>query len=201
VFVGGAWVFPGGRVDEADRDPRWQDYCDGLTEQCANQRLGIAQHGLAFWVAAIREAFEEAGLLYRDSNNPVDGPAMASPAPDQLLRWRTELLAGTLDWLELTSSQGWQLQAPKLHYLSHWVTPLGPPRRFDTRFFLALAPAGQDASHDNHEAVATQWITPQAALALHDTGQLALIFPTIMTLRALSGFTDCATLLQRVLPT
>lgn len=191
VFVGGAWVFPGGRVDDADRDTWWDDYCAGLTNAEANRTLGTESHGLSFWVAAIREAFEEAGLLYVDSPVPV--------TPKKLHQWRLELLQEQLSWQDLISTQEWQLQAPQLHYLSRWITPPGPPRRFDTRFFLSMAPEQQTPSHDNYEAIATRWMTPETALAAGEDGDMTLIFPTLMTLRQLQGHPDCATLLKSVL--
>lgn len=192
IFAGGAWVFPGGRLDDEDSWPDWQQYCAGLTEQDANQRLGVEQLGLAFWVAAIREAFEESGLLYVNSHQPISS--------EQRQLWRQQLLANTTDWHTLVTTQQWQLQAPQMHYVSRWITPAGPPRRFDTRFFLALAPSDQEPSHDDHEAVDTRWFTPGQALAEYERGSLSLIFPTLMTLKAMSGQPDCATLIQRIVP-
>jgi hypothetical protein len=94
--------------------------------------------------------------------------------------------AGTLKFIEMMEREGLLLDLRGLEYVAHWVTPVGPPRRFDTRFFVALAPPGQVATHDAGETVADQWIRPVDALDAHARGELEMIFPTIRNLEAIA---------------
>jgi 8-oxo-dGTP pyrophosphatase MutT (NUDIX family) len=158
----GAWVFPGGLVEAADRDCHPQ--CAGLDDTAASARLGPPQGGLDFYVAAIRECFEEAGLLFavdkRDELVDLRGETGA-----RLAALRRPLHAGECGFGVLCRDNGLRLAADRLFYIGHWVTPLGLPKRFDTRFFLAVLPAGQASLHDSVETLDQVWIRPEAALA------------------------------------
>jgi hypothetical protein len=96
--------------------------------------------------------------------------------------------AGALGFIAMMQNEGLLLDLRGLEYVAHWVTPVGPPRRFDTRFFVALAPQGQTATHDAGETVADQWVRPKDALDAHARGELDMIFPTIRNLEAIAGF-------------
>ena len=181
-FVAGAYVFPGGAVDPGDADPFWGDNPDHFDDRRASRLLGVAEGGLTYWIAAIRECFEESGLLLAQDDN---GDA---PGPEQLTALRARVAAGELDFNTLCREERLRPTLGALRYFSHWITPPGLSRRFDTRFFLAAAPDAQIAVPDQVETIAHAWLRPEDALAMQKRGELELVFATIQTLRALSGF-------------
>jgi 8-oxo-dGTP pyrophosphatase MutT (NUDIX family) len=181
-FVGGAFVFPGGAVDPGDGDTA---RVTGLSERDADDVLGVVQGGRAYFVAALRELFEEAGLLIaRDEEGRPPARDLRGARGDLNARRRT------LD--QVLEREGLWLALEGLAYLSHWVTPQGPPRRFDTRFFVVPAPINQEPAHDDAETVAALWIRPVDALAAHARGEYEMIFPTIRTLESLAGLATAA---------
>ena len=181
VFGGGMWVFPGGRVDPADADS-FEEHCLGLNDQAASNILGVDDDGLAFWVAAIRENYEEAGLLLgrRRDDVPFDLPLME--------QHRAELNAGERSFLSIVREVGMLLDTSTVHYIAHWITPLGSPRRYSARFFVSSPPDGQDITHDESETVDWSWVSPQAALAQHERGEMVMMSPTVRMLRSLALF-------------
>lgn len=191
-FVGGAHVFPGGAVDAADRSPDAARSCRGLDDAMASRLAGQPAGGLAFWVAAIRETFEEAGiLLARDA----DGRPVSFGLPDVAARFaghRRAVDTGAATLVEVCRREDLTLDAGALSLFSRWVTPLGAPRRYDTRFFVAVAPDGQEARHDDRELVDTAWLTPAEALRRHRAGEIVLILPTERSLEALARFERAA---------
>jgi len=194
-FVGGAYVFPGGSVDLADGGPEAEAACVGRSDAEASALLGIASGGLAYWVAVLRETFEEAGLLLAE--RPA-GPPLLAGDPVEEARFAAERAAvndGSRRFLDLCRDENLKLEVGGVHYFAHWITPQGAPRRFDTRFFVAAAPPGQKAAHDAGETIAETWISPEAALAGHREGQFEIIFPTIRNLQAISRFDSSAELL------
>ncbi len=187
-FVGGAYVFPGGRVDESDASASARRLTLGLTDEEASRRLTVERGGLAYYVACLRELFEEAGLLVVCDGQGAPVRISDDESIRRLATSRREVNAGTLDFLTMMEREGLVLDLRGLEYVAHWVTPIGPPRRYDTRFFVALAPAGQVATHDAGETVADQWIRPVDALSAHARGELEMIFPTIRNLEAIAHF-------------
>lgn len=193
-FVGGAYVFPGGSVDPLDRGPDAQDLCRGRSDADASAVLGIESGGLAFWVAALRECFEEAGVLVaqpRRGRRSERDILLDTSDPDVAARfdgYRQAVNAGTMGLLEVCRREDLVLAADTVHYVSHWITPDLAPRRYDTRFFLTAAPPGQVARHDEGETIATVWIRPSAALALGADGGMALMPPTIANLASIGSF-------------
>lgn len=180
AFGPGNYVFPGGRVDEADAG--LQSYCDGLDDAEASRRIGVARGGLVFWVAAVRECFEECGLLLATD-------ATGAPPARDLAKDRAALNNGSLDFDDLCRTAGLRLSADRLMYYNHWTTPPGPPRRFSTRFFACAAPDNHEiAMHDGVETVASGWETPQAALAAFDAGEYPMMPPTVAQLRFLADY-------------
>lgn len=176
VFVPGAHVFPGGAVEAADADPH--PLAPGSPDDVtASARLGLDEGGLAFWVAAIRETYEESGLLL------ADGPVEALPAAT-----RRHVDRGGLPFAEPLREHGLELRLGDLRYFGHWITPAGAPRRYTTRFFVAAAPAGQEASPDDAEAVDHEWVRPSVALDRFAAGDWELILPTERSLVALADF-------------
>lgn len=192
VFGPGATVFPGGAVDAADRDERAHARVVGIDEQEASAAQGLSEGGLGFRLAAARECFEEAGiLLARDamSGQPVEHDEALATARD-------DLNAGAISFVDLLESRRLLLHANDLRVFSHWLTPVGAPRRYNTWFFVAPAPEGEDGAHDNNELVASAWVRPADALAQHRAGAIDLIFPTEMSLRVLTGYSCAADVLH-----
>ena len=186
----GAWVFPGGVVDRRDCD--WHGHCHGLDDAVASAQLGVARGGLDYHVAALRECFEEAGLLFAvDANGDaiVDAEALT-----RLQDWRTALHRGERTLGEFCEREELRLAVNRLVYLSHWLTPLGRAKRFDTRFFVAEVPAGQTPLHDGAEMVGHRWMRPADALAHDDS--LKLMGPTRATLAMLTRFDSAQSLME-----
>ncbi len=180
AFLGGAYVFPGGSLDAADADPRVLARVTGLSAGEADARLGIPG-ALAYYVAAVRECFEEAAiLLLRDERgNPLDPDRAA-----RLARHRND------PFLEFIERENLFIPAGELAYYGHWITAPGRSRRFDTRFFVARAPEGQEGSHDDTETVHSMWVRPQDALERAARNEIDLVFATQTTLKDLSRFED-----------
>jgi len=197
-FVGGAYVFPGGSVDPLDHGDAAEALCRGRTDAEASAVLGIDSGGLAFWVAALRECFEEAGVLVaqpRQGSASERGTLLDTTDPLVAARfdaYRDAVNAGTMDLLDVCRREDLVLAADAVHYVSHWITPHLAPRRYDTRFFVTSAPPGQVARHDEGETIATVWIRPTAALARNAAGTMELLPPTIANLRSLEPFTTSA---------
>lgn len=188
-FVAGAYVFPGGKLDAADGDTRISRRIAGLSDEEASRRLGLASGGLAYWVAAARECFEEAGILLAVDES---GARVDPERVDALGRFRAPLNAGELLFADFLEREKLFVPAQEMAWLAHWITPVGRPRRFDARFFVALSPPGQDGSHDEGETIANTWIRPQDALERSARGEIELVFATQNTLRDLSRFPTAA---------
>lgn len=176
VFGSGMWVFPGGRVDPQDSTG---GAVTGLTAR-AKAELGVDDPA-AFWSAAVRETYEETGLLLAvDERETWAQPS--DPAADRAA------LVGGRPLGDLLAERGWQVPAPTLPYVAQWITPQGPPRRFDARFFMAPAPPHDEVRHDGDELVDAEWIRPSDALARHDDGHWEMMTPTVRMLRQLARF-------------
>jgi 8-oxo-dGTP pyrophosphatase MutT (NUDIX family) len=173
-FAAGALVFPGGKVEPEDR---------ALRPSCAGCD-GLDDTALGFRIAAIRETFEESGILLARN---AGGTALLSAAEfDGLRRRHSE--AGTVPgFAALVAAAGLQLATDTLVPYAHWITPVDRPKRFDTHFFLAPTPVDQIAVHDGREAVETVWTTPQATLEAADREQVKLVFATRMNLVKLAS--------------
>jgi glyoxylase-like metal-dependent hydrolase (beta-lactamase superfamily II)/8-oxo-dGTP pyrophosphatase MutT (NUDIX family) len=184
TFAGGAWIFPGGKVDADDR--HLHACSEGLDDATASARLNVPHNGLDYYLAAIRECFEEAGLLFVSSE-----PNTIKPHLDE---WRLELRRGERNFQSLCSEYGLKLAADQLTYFSHWITPVGVPKRFDTRFFLAITPSGQIASADGTEVVEHLWISARDALA-HDA-PLKLMLPTRKCIETIARFDSASALMD-----
>lgn len=167
AFAGGALVFPGGRIDEGDRDPRWASHCEGFDAAPAEQR--------APRIAAIREAFEETGLLLaRDANGEIEPEKAALLAP-----WRKRVENDDALFLEMVERHQLRLALDDLHLFARWRPPKGVGhRRYDTWFFAAPAPSEQAAEPDGGEATEVVWSSPAKALEARDRGTRKMIFPT-----------------------
>lgn len=177
-FAAGAWVFPGGVVDPGDADPGLAAGSAGPGPERWAARMALAdpEVAMALVVAALREAWEETGILL------ADGP----PDPDRLPAARLELLAGT-DFATLVRREGVRLATEDVLYVAHWITPEAESRRYDTRFFLARVPAGTECDLQGEELVEARWVRPADAVGEYESGALRLLPPTIHTLRRLAG--------------
>ena len=196
-FVGGAHVFPGGGVDPADGGPEAAARARGRSDAEASAILGVESGGLAYWVAVLRECFEEAGVLLAYGPGPGDLLSLDDPGEAQrFARLRQEVNAGRRQFLDVCTEEGLSLAVDRVHYFAHWITPEGAPRRYDTRFFVAAAPPGQVPTHDAGETTDAQWVRPAVALARHRAGEMELIFPTIRNLQAIGRFATSAELLS-----
>jgi 8-oxo-dGTP pyrophosphatase MutT (NUDIX family) len=179
-FLGGAVVFPGGKLDAGDLDPGWE----GCSSPPLPTRTPIAVdpaalRGLA--IAACREALEEAAIL------PIAGAALTHA---ELLAWRSALAGGTATLRPLLAARGLRLDLRSLHPLARWVTPIAESRRFDTRFFLYVPDGATKGAHDDHETTASFWATPSDVLDRHASRTLVLTPPTHRTLQVLAGARD-----------
>ena len=186
AFLPGAYVFPGGALDASDRDARALSRVRGLDDRQASAKLGLGGGGLAYWVAAARECFEEAGILIATD---ASGEPVSAERVTALASWREPLNAGKRAFAELLEQEDLTVPAGEIVYFSHWITAAGRPRRFNTRFFLARAPLGQDGWHDESETVHSFWIAPREALQRHERKEIEVIFPTRTSLADLARFT------------
>jgi 8-oxo-dGTP pyrophosphatase MutT (NUDIX family) len=188
VFAKGMYVFPGGRVDANDNEEQLEAICDGLDDEEASALLGIPNGGLSYWVAAIRECFEEAGVLLArpTSSNELIRFDTDTALQNRFNAARHEIHDGSMSLVELCTTESLRLVTDNIHYVSHWITPLGEPRRFDTRFFIARAPEAQEPLHDDNETIASLWVSPIEALDRHARGDLAMIPPTTSNLQFLA---------------
>lgn len=174
-FAGGALVFPGGRIDPGDRNPAWTEHSSGCDPE-----LMSAQ------VAAIREAFEETGILIaRQAGDGVDAPLVDGARAVALARWRKIVENDDTQFLDLIRCENLSLACDKLCLFAHWIAPPGLHKRFDTMFFAAVCPPGQEAREDGNEATEALWISPHAAAAARERGERKLIFPTLCNVRLL----------------
>jgi 8-oxo-dGTP pyrophosphatase MutT (NUDIX family) len=193
-FVPGMYVFPGGGLDDADLLFKNNGLCNCLDDASASGMLGVAADGLAYWAAAIREAFEESGLLLARNGAGSLVTLTDAEVAARFDAQRRQLNAGELDFAALIAAESLQLAADQLVYFAHWITPVTAPRRYDTRFFMAEAPPEQEPFHDDHETIAATWISPAGALTLHQRGEFEMRTPTVRTLETFANCNDVASL-------
>jgi len=166
-----ALVFPGGKIDDSDNDPDLAPYIGGAEGLSPKQR--------ATRVGAIREAFEEAGILLarpRDGDTLVDAARLKDLRP----RYRKDLFEGKISLREMAEKENLVFACDQLVHFAHWIPPAHVPVRFDTHFYVARAPEDQLSIHDGTETVETLWIDPADAIAEADAGKRTLVFPTRM---------------------
>ncbi len=191
----GLHLFPGGAVDDEDRHADLEAVCRGRSDDAASAILGVDKGGLAFWVAAVRECFEEAGVLLAST---ADGTVVSfadAATAERFEAHRAAVDSGQLRLLEVCHTEGLSITADDMHYFSHWITPVGAPRRYDTRFFVAAAPPEQVPLHDDRETIAHLWVRPDDALARLRAGELEMLPPTYTNLEAIARFERSADLL------
>ncbi len=185
-FASGALVFPGGKVDPQDDDPAFADFCDGASAVPSTR---------AIQVAAIREAYEECGVLLARAAGETRLIAGARLA--DLEQFRARINRGEISFKEFLRQQNVRLACDQLVPFAHWITPEMMPKRFDTHFFVADAPSDQVALHDGHESVDSVWISPTDALAGSASGRYTVIFPTLRQVEKLGHATSPADAVER----
>lgn len=199
AFVPGVYVFPGGVVDADDSAGRLLARTDGVSFAEAAQRLDLPDGdppALAYYLAALRETFEETGILLgRGRHGELAPCAAVDPAME---RRRSELLRSRGSFAGLVEALDCRLACDALAYIAHWVTPAFERRRYDTRFFAAAVPREWDASPHRLELVEAVWYAPSEALERHDSGALPMILPTVHTLERLRPFSAPEEALSRL---
>ena len=193
AFLPGVHVFPGGVVEETDFAPEVGAFCQGVSFDQAHRIIkdvSPPERSLGFFVSAIRETFEESGILLAHGNGSqrsIDKRQMM-----QLGGYRAKVHADPSSFVSWLGDEGLKLATDTLFYFGHWITPEVLPIRFDARFFVAAAPADQEASADGKETVEARWISPQDALKDHRKGRLKLAPPTFHSLSDLAEFRTVA---------
>jgi 8-oxo-dGTP pyrophosphatase MutT (NUDIX family) len=194
VFSPGATVFPGGALDVDDRSPEVYARIRGLDDSAANVEHGCAAGGLGFRVAAVRECFEESGILL--ARDAATGEHVTHD--ERFLRWRARCNDRQSTFAEMLAAEDLVIDAGDLALFAHWITPMGAPRRYDTWFFVALAPDGHEGVHDDNELVDSGWVRPADALDAFAAGDIELILPTQRCLESLAGYESAAAFLADV---
>ena len=201
-FAADAYVFPGGTLRDDDLVSGGEPPCSGLTAESAHRRLAArgsdppptAQESLALHVAAVRELYEEAGILLARQRGQQDGPIDVATC-ERLAALRSEVQAGR-SLVQTALDLGLELLPESLVYFSHWITPAVSPRRYDTRFFVAADRPEQTASHCGLETVDGGWYSPASLLQQADDGALTLVSVTAEHLRVLAEYRSVADLVS-----
>jgi 8-oxo-dGTP pyrophosphatase MutT (NUDIX family) len=195
-FAPGAFAFPGGRVEPADAGAGIEARCRGLGRAEAARHLRDVEppiRAIGFWVAALREAFEEAGVLLAWA--PGGSPFVAETLGPALEAHRARCRTSGAALRALLAEHGLALATDRLAYWAHWITPEERPVRYDTRFFVATAPPGVEALPDGVEVVGARWLAPAEALTLQRAGELTLPGVTREILASVAPFPSAAALL------
>jgi 8-oxo-dGTP pyrophosphatase MutT (NUDIX family) len=190
-FMGGNFVYPGGRVDREDGSLELCSYSRGITFEDAHRIFGRTlspEESFAHWIAGIRELFEESGILlaYDHDGNPFK--YKNEEDRQRFIDYRDQLQKGKITICQIAKESNILLALDQLHYYAHWITPEARSERFDTLFFLARHPEGQEASYDQKETTEGIWTAPRKALEENSKGKMALSPPTLKTLEDFSRF-------------
>ena len=192
---GNLYVFPGGKIDESDKDFNITNFCNGLNDEQASIKLGVNEGGLSYWVACVRECFEEVGILLAKKNN---GQELDLNGTDKhkFENYRRMLLENKISLFEICKKENLSLNLNNIEPFSHWITPEIEIKRFDTRFFIAYIPAKQTERHDGNELTDSVWISPKKALDRSLNGEMPMIMPTISNLQQCLEFDSGQKLLE-----
>lgn len=188
AFAGGMYVFPGGRVDGDDHLHVYDQIRRGPGDGQAAQQLALGAEWRGFWIAGIRESFEEAGVLLAYDRDGALLDLHDAAVHARFDAYRNALHDGDLSLDTICIREELLLAVDRMHFLNRWITPEGRPRRFDTRFFVAEAPPKQHGRHDDSETVDSEWISPAAALARNERGEFGLMSVTHRQLEMLAEY-------------
>src|SRR3989304_1560681 len=180
-FMGGNFVYPGGRVDRDDGSLEICSFSKGIAFEEAQKILGgitSPEESFAHWIAGIRELFEEAGVLLAYDQKGNLFQIKNRNEQEKFSNYRTLLQRDGITICQMAQEEKLLFALDQLHYYAHWITPEARSERFDTRFFLARYPSGQEASHDQKETTVGIWITPKKALEENLKGDFILSPPT-----------------------
>ncbi|MEM7095348.1 MAG: hypothetical protein AAF567_20275 [Actinomycetota bacterium] len=186
VFAASAWVYPGGRVDPEDAT-HLDAVTTGLTDPEASAMIEVDHNGRAWWFAGLRETVEEAGLLL----------GAGDTSSDTVDAIRTAVHADAAVFADSLIEHDVRLDLSEIHEVGRFITPVGPPRRFDTRFFVAAAPDGQIASHDEEEVVRHEWVRPADAIELWRKDEFSLMSVTHRMLACLARYDSVAEVIAK----
>lgn len=189
AFAGGMYVFPGGRVDDEDHSSAYDEHYQGPVEAQLLQKEALGDDWRAYWIAGIRETFEESGLMLA-YNKAGEFLSYDEDSWDRYQSHREALHKGDLSLTEICEAEELKLAIDHIHFYNRWITPLGRPRRFDTRFFIAEAPPAQTGLHDGHETVDSLWISPSDALDRHGRDDFGMM---LVTQKQISDFNQYET--------
>jgi 8-oxo-dGTP pyrophosphatase MutT (NUDIX family) len=196
-FAAGDFVFPGGKLEVDDNPEDAVRWCAGLDLAGAARTLGL-EHApataLGYWVGAIRETFEEAGVLLATT---ADGGPLRLPG-ERVVEYRRAIQRDNRAFWTMIKDEKLVLATDRLVYFAHWITPEDQPLRFDTRFFAAAMPGDQDAVGDDHEMISLRWLAPREALDAQQRGEISLRNPTIRNLMLFDGAVSAADALARL---
>ena len=201
AFKGGAYVFPGGRLDEQDCDPRLASCTRALSAAEARQRLQEPElpddMALGLFFAAVRETFEEAGVLFASDRSGRLVSFSEGETAGRFAAYRLQLHEKTISLNEIASREKILFALDLMTPYAHWITPEIERKRFSTRFLLAIHPEGQLPFHDTIEMTKSLWISPAEALEQHRAGEILLMPPTLKTLEELNAFQSVDELFAR----
>ncbi len=188
-FAAGDYVFAGGKVEADDMPADGEGFCRGLTADEAAMRLGgdlSPRQALSYWVGAIREAFEEVGvLLAYDSEGRL--VTITRNNRERYVGYRAACQKANPAFFDMLRAERLTLATDRLAYFAHWITPEEQPLRFDTRFFAAEMPPAQEPIVDGHEIVALRWLTPAEAFEAFKRKEIGLRTPTIKNLELVAA--------------
>jgi 8-oxo-dGTP pyrophosphatase MutT (NUDIX family) len=196
-FAAGDFVFPGGKIEADDAPADAAAWCAGLDAKQASRVLGTAQEpgaALAYWIGAIRETFEEVGILLAWA----PGGGELRPDPERFETYRRACHGNQHAFWTMLRTERLTLATDRLVYFAHWITPEESPLRFDTRFFAAELPAGQEATVDGKEVIAVRWLGPRDAIDAAARGEISLRNPTVRNLALFEGAGSAAEALGRL---
>ena len=184
---GGIWVFPGGILEDQDQDIAKKNYFSGINEKKAKAILNYDRESLTYWIASLRETFEETGALIANREND----SFFVPTKDEAInldRLRSDLNNGKISFISILKELKLKIALERLIYVSHWITPDVETKRYTTRFFLTSLNEEVTMTHDDLEGTDSKWIGVDKALQDHKEGKISLVMPTIKNLESISSF-------------
>ena len=184
---GGIWVFPGGILEKQDKEIAEKDFCKGISESKAKGILNHDKESLLYWIASLRETFEESGALIAiREDSSVFVPT--NHELEVLQKLRDDLNNRSISFISILTQLNLKMDLSRLIYVSHWITPNVETKRYTTRFFLASLNEDLTLKHDGIEGTDSKWFGIKDLLRDHKKGKFSLIMPTIKNLESISNF-------------